>query len=60
MSCSMIRNECGLGNSKCAMQQETKYERLRRQKIEANTRKLELLGLLALAATVKPAIDLKR
>ena len=54
MTCAMT---C---DSKRGIQQEIEYERLRREKIEANTRKLESLGLLALAAAVKPATDLKR
>ena len=40
--------------------EESSYEKLRRQKIEANTIKLESLGLLALAAAVKPATGVKR
>ena len=54
MACAMTHD------SKCAIQEEIEYERLRRQKIEANTRKLESLGLLTLAAAVRPAINLKR
>ena len=54
MTCAMT---C---DSKRAIQHETEYERLRREKIEANTGKLESLGLLALAAAVKPATDLKK
>ena len=41
------------------IEEETPYEKLRRQKIETNTRKLESLGLLALAAAVEPATNLK-
>ena len=36
------------------------YEQLRQQKIEANTRKLESLGLPALVAAVLPETNLKR
>jgi hypothetical protein len=42
------------------MEVESEYERLRRSKIEANRRKLESLGFLALAASVQPAAILKR
>ena len=54
MTCAMT---C---DSKRAIQQEMEYERLRREKFEANTRKLESLGLLALVAAVKSVTDLKR
>jgi hypothetical protein len=42
------------------MEVESEYERLRCFKIEANRRKLESLGLLALVASVQPATTLKR
>ena len=47
-------------DSKRVIKEEIEYERLRHHKIEANIRKLESLGLLALATAVKPVIDLKR
>ena len=54
LACPMT---CGV---KQLSDEESSYKKLRRQKIEANTIKLESLGLLALAAAVKPATEVKR
>lgn len=58
--CKFLRYIVVQYTMKQVVKEESSYEKLRREQIEANTKKLEFLGLLALAAAVKLAMDLKR